>query len=112
MASFNFTISCFLVLALDLDASDKDNSSSISKMHSKTPYKSVSVRVSIALIALSATLMNDESVKDSISALLASPYFISRFLMKDFRLLIEEPVSALGINPSAPILLLNVVSNF
>ena len=73
-------------------------------MTSKTFYKSVSVSVSIALIALSATSSNDESVLDSISSLLTDPYLISRLLTKDLRLLIESPVSAFGINPSCPFL--------
>lgn len=61
-------------------------------MTSKTFYKSVSVRVSIALIALSATSSNDDTVLDSISSLLVDPYLISKLLTKDLRLLIESPV--------------------
>lgn len=61
-------------------------------MTSKTFYKSVSVRVSIALIALSATSSNDDTVLDSISSLLTDPYLMSRLLTKDLRLLIESPV--------------------
>ena len=61
-------------------------------MTSKTFYKSVSVRVSIALITLSATSSNEDSVLDSISSLLTDPYLISRPLTKDLRLLIESPV--------------------
>ena len=64
-------------------------------------YKSESVRVSIALIALSATNSNVERVLDSMSDLFANPYFKSKPFMKDLSLLIEPPVFDLLINPFA-----------